>query len=334
MSRIFRRTGLGALLTLALGAGGASAETGPQVVATVKPVHALVAAVMDGVGTPHLLVRGGGSPHAYALKPSDARALQGASVVFWVGPELETFLEKAMGTVPKSARLVTLAEVPGLRLLEARTDAIWQHEEHGHEEHGHEEHGEHSESHAEHAEEHHDHAHGTHDMHIWLDPENARAMAAAIVDALADADPAHAAAYRANGQALADRLDDLDQALSSRLGPVETKPYVVFHDAYQYLEERYRLSPMGAITVSPDIRPGAERLREIRAEIEERGAVCVFSEPQFEPKLVRVVVEGTGARTGVLDPLGADLADGPELYFELLNGLAASLVDCLQGGPS
>lgn len=333
MLRNCGRTALGVLLAIVFGANTAVSESGPAVVTTIKPIHALVAAVMGDVGTPHLLVRGGGSPHAYALKPSDARALQNAMLVFWVGPELETFLEKAMETVPQSARLVTLVEVPGIRLLEARTGAVWQHEEHGHEEHG-EDHAEHGEGHAEHADEHHAHAHGTNDMHIWLDPENARAMAAAIADALADADPAHAASYRANGEALAGRLDDLDRALHAQLEPIEATPYVVFHDAYQYLETRYHLSPMGAITVSPDIQPGAERLREIRAEIKERGAVCVFSEPQFEPKLVRVVIEGTSARTAVLDPLGADLTDGAELYFELMSGLATSLADCLQAGPS
>ncbi len=338
MLRNCGRAALGALLAMVFGASTAASESGPTVVATIKPVHALVAAVMGDVGTPHLLVRGGGSPHAYALKPSDARALQDASLVFWVGPELETFLEKAMETVPKSARLVTLTEAPGLRLLEARTDAVWQHEEHGHEEHGHEEHGEdraeHGEDHAEHADEHHDHAHGTHDMHIWLDPENARAMAEAIADALADADPTRADVYRTNAKQLSDRLAALDKTLHERLEPVEGKPYVVFHDAYQYFEARYHLSPAGAVTVSPDVRPGAERLREIRAEIKERDAVCVFSEPQFEPKLVRVVVEGTSARTAVLDPLGADLTDGADLYFELMSGLATSLADCLQGGPS
>ncbi|MGQ9364853.1 zinc ABC transporter substrate-binding protein ZnuA [Azospirillum sp. ST 5-10] len=344
---------LPALLAVPLVAGvlagaAAPAAAAPAVVASVKPLHSLVAAVMKGVGEPGLIVHGGASPHTYALRPSDARALQGADVVFWIGEGLEGFLEKPLDSIAGTARIVELMEAPGLTLLEARGGGAWEahshggeHADHGdghdHEEHAHEDHDDEDHDHGDH--DHGDHDHGEHgheghehvNAHLWLDPRNAKAIVATVADTLAAADPANAAAYRANAAAAAARLDALDGELAATLAPVKDKPFVVFHDAYPYLEARYGLNAVGAITVSPEQRPSARRLSEIRAKIAGLDAVCVFAEPQFEPKLVGTIVEGTGARTGVLDPVGADLPDGPDLYPALMRGLAASLAGCLKG---
>lgn len=175
----------------------------------------------------------------------------------------------------------------------------------------------------------HDDAPGAADMHIWLDPRNAAAMVEAIAKALSAADPAAAAAYRANAEALEGRLGDLDAALAKALGPVAGLPYVVLHDGYRYFERRYGLTPAGAIAASPERRPSARKLTEIRAAIASTGAACVFSEPQFEPSLVLTVIEGTEARIGVLDPLGAELTPGADAYFALMHNLAAAFNDCL-----
>lgn len=177
------------------------------------------------------------------------------------------------------------------------------------------------------------HAHaGEHDMHLWLDPRNAAAMTRAIVATLSDADPANADRYAENGAALEARIAALDARLETELAPAREKPFIVFHDAYQYLDARYGLAAVGTITVSPDRAPGAQRIQEIRATIAERGAVCVFTEPQFEPRAVSRLVEDTGVRTGVLDPdAAAAHTPGADLYFELMGDLAASLVTCLGG---
>ena len=168
-------------------------------------------------------------------------------------------------------------------------------------------------------------------MHVWLDPANAIAMTEMIVATLAEVDPEHADAYRTNGEQLTQRLEALDARLTDHLTPLAGEPYIVFHDAYQYLESRYGLSPAGSITLSPDRQPGAARLTEVRDRIRETGALCVFAEPQFEPRLVTTVVEGTDARTATLDPLGAEIADGPDLYFTLLEELGGSLRACILG---
>ena len=171
--------------------------------------------------------------------------------------------------------------------------------------------------------------HGETDMHIWLDPGNAKVLAAAIASALGDADPSNAAIYQANAERLRQRLDELDRSLHDRLATVADRPYVVFHDGYQYFEHRYGVNAVGAITINPTVRPSAQRLGEIHERLEQLDAACVFAEPQFEPTLVDTVIEGTSAQKGVLDPLGAALDAGPDQYFQLMNSLANSLVNCL-----
>lgn len=317
-----RLTALSALLTAALAATAATASLparaeAPKVVVSIKPIHSLVASVMHGVGEPTLLVRGGASPHSYTMKPSDAKALSAADLVVWVGPELEGFLEKPLqANAPKATRM-TLMDLKSLTLLQAREGGAWEPHDHGHEHHDHD---------------HKDHAHEDHEelnSHIWLDPANARAIVTATADALAAKDPADAEAYRTNADRTLQALDALDAELKTTLAPLKDKPFVVFHDAYQYFEARYDLSAVGSITVSPDRRPSAKRLSAIRAKIAGLNAACVFSEPQFEPTLVRTVVEGTKAKTGVLDPEGADLPEGEALYPTLMRNLAASLRGCL-----
>lgn len=317
----------------------ARAEMGVAV--SIKPVHSLVAGVMKGVGVPHLILKGGDSPHSYTMKPSDAKALQRAKLVFWVGPGMETFLEKPIKTLSKGATVVALGEAHGLTKLSYRESGPWaghdhdahekdDHDKHARKKHDHDKHDHEKHEHEKHADKgHDDHAHGETDMHMWLDPENAKAFVHEIEEALAKADAKNAATYVANAKKVMARLDALSADLKAQFAPVKAKPFIVFHDAYQYLEKRFGLNAVGSITVSPDVKPGAARLTEIRHKIEELRAVCVFAEPQFEPKLVRVVTEGTKAKTGVLDPLGADLADGPDLYFELMQRNAKTLAACL-----
>ncbi len=323
------------------------AAAGPNVVASIKPVHSLVASIMQGVGEPALIVEGAASPHTYNMKPSNAAALQAAKVVFWVGPGLEAFLDKPLDALSGGAKVVELSEAPGLDKLKFREGGAFEAHDHAHEgEAGHGEEGhEHTEGEAEHdhaaapeaaaahdhdhAHEGHDHDHDGFDMHLWLDPRNAKAMAAEIEKTLAAADPDNAAAYKANLDTLNQRLDALHKSLVETVAPVKDKPFIVFHDAYQYFEHRYQVRVAGSITVSPEVLPGAERLSQIHAKIKELGATCVFAEPQFEPKLINVVIEGTPAKSGTLDPEAATLDAGPDLYFQLMEGIGTSLKTCL-----
>ncbi|MEM8838565.1 MAG: zinc ABC transporter substrate-binding protein [Pseudomonadota bacterium] len=456
---------------------------------------------MQGVGTPSLIVDQAGSPHTYSLKPSQAAELQNADVVFWVGHDLETFLEKPLETVAADAKIVELIDTKGLKKLDFREGGAFDshdhgdHADHGHEEakaehaghdhddhghkeakaehaghdhddhghgheehagkdhdhdhdhdgdghdhgdhshshdddhghkeakaehaghdhddhgHGHEEHagkdhdhdhdhdghghdhGDHSHSHddghghkeakAEHAghdhddhghghEEHagkdhdhdhdhdgHGHDHGDHshshddghghkeakaehaghdhddhahhgsDPHVWLDPVNAKLMVEKIEATLVKADPANASAYEKNADALVARIGELETKVAADLAGVKDQGFIVFHDAYHYFEDRFGLTASGSITVSPERVPGAQRVSELRERVNQPGIACVFSEPQFEPRIVATIAEGTSVKTGVLDPLGAEIGNGAELYFTLIENMATSFKTCL-----
>ncbi len=287
-----------------------AAQAAPQVVVSIYPIHSLVAGVMAGVGEPLLLVRGAASPHDYALKPSDAKALANADVVFWVGPQLETFLVKPLATVKKGASVVALAQAPGIALKENREGGTWEAHDHGH--------GKEAK-----------HDDDETDMHVWLDPVNAQAMTAMIAETLAAKDPANAAVYRANGAKVTARLVALNTALAAKLKPVAGVPYVVFHDAYQYFDTRYGLNAIGSVTVSPERPPSAARLRAVRAKIVALKARCVFGEPQVKPSVVAAVMEGLDVNTAILDPLEQGPNPGPDAYFTGMERLADAHVACL-----
>ncbi|WP_039845133.1 zinc ABC transporter substrate-binding protein [Rhizobium gallicum] len=308
-------------------AGASKAADAPAVVTSIKPIHSLVSAIMQGVGTPELIVDGAASPHTYNLKPSDASALQSAKVIFWVGPGLEAFLEKPLESLGSGASIAELEDAPGLVKLKFREGGAFEAHDDGDEAEAGHEHEEAGHDHDAHAEG--DHGHGEFDTHLWLDPMNAEAMAAEITTTLVAADPANALTYQANAKALDAKIDALDREITDIVTPVKEKPFIVFHDAYQYFEHRYAVRVAGSITVSPENMPGAERVSEIHKKVADLGATCVFAEPQFEPRLVNVVIEGTDAKAGVLDPEAATLEAGPDLYFTLMRGIANSMKDCL-----
>ena len=318
-----------------------------KVVASIKPVHSLVASVMQGVSEPSLLVKGAGSPHTYSLKPSQAKELQAADIVFWMSHDLEAFLENSIESIAKNAKAVSLMDSHGLMKLNFREGSAFdahdhKHDDHGddkHDDHGHDKHDDHGDDkhddhghdkHDDHGDDKHDdHGHDEVDPHVWLDPQNAKSLVHEIEEHLAEIDPSNAAKYEANAKAVMKKLDALTKEIEADLKPIRERGYVVFHDAYQYFEKRFGVSAVGSITVSPEVLPGAERVSELRDKVKSLNASCVFSEPQFEPKLVKTITENTDAGTGVLDPLGANIKDGPELYFTLIRNMAKSLKDCL-----
>ena len=310
-----RKTLILAALCAPLAPHGLSAQT-PDVVVSLKPIHSLVAGVMGEAGKPRLLLKGSASPHTYQMRPSDARALAEADLIVWVGEAMETFLHRAVENLGARSRVVTLHEVPGIRLLRNREGGIWEEDHHDEEPHvdEHKDHG---------------HEHGEFNMHIWLDPANAGRIVDEVAAALTFLDPARSAIWRANAAATRKRIADLHASLQARLTPVRGHAFVVFHDAYQYFERAYGLNSKGAVAVDPARAPSAKRLIELRAALAEHKIRCVFTEPQFEPDLVRTVIEGSDVGTAVLDPIGADTKSGPGAWMEIMRGLGDSMVGCL-----
>jgi zinc transport system substrate-binding protein len=302
------------LLTLTLilplpARGGSGARV--EVVASIAPVHSLAARVMQGAGAPRLLLPPGTSPHDYALRPSDAAALRDAALVVWTGPRLEPWLERPLASLAGHARVLRLDRVPGLTLLPVREGAAFEAHDDG--DHG----GESA------------HAEDETDPHLWLDPENAKLWLDALAGALSAADPANRALYLANAAAARAEIGEVRAEVEALLAPLRGRPFIVFHDAFHYFEHRFAIEAAGAVSLSDARAPGPARIAEIRDRIRALGAVCLFAEPQLRTALIATVAEGTGARIGMLDPLGAGLQPGPDLYPALLRNLAGGLADCL-----
>jgi zinc transport system substrate-binding protein len=314
----------------AIAANGSAVAADLNVTVTIKPIHALVAQVMEGVGTPALLITGASSPHTYALKPSDAKALYASDVVFRVSEAVEPFTGRIVKALPENVRVVTLSEAPGVEQLDVRAGDTFEVHAHGQDAHD-DDHGAEADHH-EASEEHHHDEHAAHDGHVWLDPANARHMVAEIARVLSEVSPQNAQRFKENAAHASAGIAALEKSITAELAPIKGRPFVVFHDAYQYFEHRFGLTAVGSITVSPEVQPSAKRLTEIRRKIAALDARCVFAEPRFQPNLVNAVIEGTQAHSGTLDPEGTMIDPGPEAYATLIKNLAAGLRSCLGEG--
>ena len=296
-----------------------------KVVASIKPIHSLASYLMDGVKKPDLIVDGYASPHGFAMKPSHAKMLQEADLIFWVGEDIESFLVKPLGSIAKKAEKIELMEIRGINKLKFRERNIFEgHDDHGHKEDDHDDHAKKEDGHDDHG--HEGHAHGEFDPHIWLDPLNAKKILKEMAKHLIENDQANESIYKENLKKANKDLDKLVKQVKSELN--KDFKSIVFHDAYQYFEKRFKVNVLGAFTVNTDVLPGAEQLSEIREIIEHEKVTCVFSEPQFKPDIINAVAKDTNIKTGVLDPLGATLNPGKGLYFDLISNMAKSFKVC------
>ena len=294
--------------------GGVAMSDTPKVAADISPVHSLVSRVMLGVGTPDLIVQAGASPHGYTLRPSEAKALQDAQVVFWMGESLSPWMEGALDTLSSDAIIITLLERDETILMEFREGALF--EEHDDDDHGDEKHD--------------DDGHGSYDPHAWLSPDNARIWLNLIASQLSIVDPENAGTYFANAAAARLEIEALTTEVNSLLEPIRGKKFIVFHDAYQYFEKAFDLSASGAISLGDASKPSPARIAEIQGRIQEESIDCVLSEPQFNKGLVATVVTGSNAKTSVIDPLGVELTPGLDLYSELIRNMTKTLVNCFE----
>ena len=297
-----------------------SANAYIKVVASIKPIHSLASYLMDGVAKPDLIVDGYASPHGFALKPSHAKMLQNADIVFWVGKDVENFLEKPLDSIAKKAEKIELLEIKGLNKLKFRERNIFDdHDDHGHKKKDdHDDHDDHDG--------HEEHHHGEHDPHIWLDPINAKVILNEMVEHLIENDAKNASTYKSNLEKALKDIDKLTIEVMTDLN--QSTSSIVFHDAYQYFEKRFNVNVLGAFTVNTDVMPGAEQLAEIREVIEHDKVACIFSEPQFNPDIINAVAKDMDIKTGVLDPLGATLSPGKTLYFDLIKNMSKSFKGC------
>ncbi len=309
----------------------------PKVTVDIAPVHSLVSSVMNGVGKPDLIMPAGASPHEYQLKPSNAKSLEDADLVFWIGEDLTPWLENGLESLAKDASITSLLGVDGIELLSFREGALFEAHDHGdhddHDDHGkkkHDDHDDHDHDKKKHDDhdDHEGHAHGEHDPHAWLSPKIAKVWLNSIAAKLSEVDPDNAATYFSNAKSARDNIDVLVADVNSILDPIREKKFVVFHDAYQYFEKDFGISASGAISLGDASDPSPARLAEIRKRVVDEAVECVLAEPQYKQGLVKAVVEGTDANTAVIDPLGVKLETGPSLYENLILNLATNLAKC------
>ncbi len=312
---------------LFMGSFAAKAEI--KVVTTIKPLHSLISNVMDGIGEPSLIIEGTTSPHSFVLKPSHAKLIEQANIIFWIGKDIETFMEKPLSSIAKNSKKISFMELKNIDKLKFREENIFEHDDHdghGHDEdkdhdgHGHDEDKDHD-GHG-----HEGHHHGEYDAHIWLDPFNAKEMIHEIAHELSGLDPANADKYNQNADKTILAINKMVKKINENIN--KNAKFIVFHDAYQYFEKRFGISTAGALTLNTDVLPGAKQISEIHEVISSKEIKCIFSEPQFNPKIIETIAKDTGIKTGVLDPLGSTFDANKSQYFKLINDLGNKLNDC------
>ena len=321
-----------------------SAKAEVNVVTTIKPLHSLISSVMKGVGEPSLIIEGTNNPHTFVFKPSHAEMIENADIVFWIGEDLEAFMEKPLDSLAKNAKTISFMDLASIEKLKFREQNIFDdhddhghddHDDHGHKDDDHDDHDDHDghddehdghDDHDDHAGHHDGHNHGEFDAHIWLDPANAKEMVLEISHELSELDPSNKSKYEDNASktivALDKLIEEVDKSLSKDIS------YIVFHDAYQYFEKRFGVIPAGALTLNPDVLPGAKQIADIQDVINDKGIKCIFSEPQYNPKIIETLGNDMNISTGVMDPLGAYIDAGPSMYSDLINQIANSIKDC------
>lgn len=292
----------------------APARAEVRVLTSIQPLQLIAAAVQDGVGKPEVLLPPGASPHHYALRPSDVRRVAEVDLLYWIGPDMEGFLPRVVGS--RSKPTVAVQGLPGMKLRHFGEDS------HSHDEH--EEHGDDADEHD------HDHRPGSLDAHLWLSTVNARVIAGKMASDLSAADPANAARYQDNLKAFDERLDALDQRLKARLAGVAGKPFFVFHEAFDYFESAYGLKHAGVFSVAAEVQPGAQHVAAMRKRLQEAGKTCVFSEPPLRPRLAETLTAGLPVKLAELDALGGTLAVDAKGYETLLDNLGNGLAGCLE----
>ena len=315
-------------------AASATAIESNSVIVTIKPLHSLVAGVIGDTGKVELLVDGAVSPHHMQLKPSQIKSMQEAHIIFYIDDSFETFLTHIFDILPDDVLKVSMVDNAELMLLPYRKGTDWEvHDHHGNEHDAHDHHADDHDAHDHHADEHKAHdeheAHENYDMHVWLDPKNAQKMVALIADTLSAVHPEHRDTYKANAQGLMKKIDRLNVELKTELSPIQNKPFIVFHDAYQYFEHAYGLNGVGSIIFEGSESLSPVRIKSVREKLQRTGATCVFSEPQFPARPIQTIAEGFDIKVSVLDPLGAELPNDENLYFGLLDDLAHNLTQCL-----
>jgi zinc transport system substrate-binding protein len=319
------------------------------VISTIQPINSLVSAIIGNTGKSITIIPSEQSPHDFKLKPSDVKVLQNGNIIFYVSNHLESSITKVLKNLPKNIKLINLMEESGVNHLAIRDNDAWErHDHHGHDDHDvhdkhgkkhddHDDHDKHGKKHDDHDDhDKHEKKHDDHDdhekeddVHVWLSPDNAIKIVQKVNKVLSLYFPENSKIYNDNTTKFIDKIRNLKMELVKELSPIKNKPYIVFHDAYQYFEKTFELNAVGSVALEGDIASSPKQISIIKDKIVKSKASCVFQEPQFDSKLVKIVVEGTDAKIGTLDPLGVNISENKDFYLQLITNMAKSLKECL-----
>ena len=297
------------LLSLSFLISYSSLNAEVKVVTTIKPIHSLVAGVMDGLGSPSLIVDGSNSPHNFSLKPSHAKMIEDAEIIFWVGEDLETFMIKSLESIANNATKVSFMDLDSIIKLKFKEENILEVEGYD------DDHDDHD-----------DHADGEFDAHIWLDPKNAIEIVNEIAKTLSLKDPNNKNVYYSNAEKLNHSLNELIEKINLSIN--KDARFIVFHDAYQYFEKRFDVSSAGALILNEEALPSAKKVSEIHKIIKKQNINCIISEPQFNPNIIKSIAQDSSILIRSFDPLGSSFDTNKNLYFEMILSLSNSLKDC------
>ena len=269
------------------------------VVASIKPLQLIAAAITDGVSTPKLLIPANQSPHNFSLRPSEVRRLAQADIVMWVGPGLETYLTNMFAQEAKRERLLEAATLPGIVLL----DLVDHAHEHSADEH--------------------------YDPHLWLSTVNALVLAQALHDKLVMIDGAHAGQYSANLREFQASLEVLDDTLQQQFAPLSTAKFAVFHNGTQYFEDQVGLQHQFVLVPDHEIQPGIRHLLGLRVQLADQPVTCLFEDVNSNEATINTVFQDNPVRRVMLDPLGDAVALSKAGYQQLISNMATAMQQCL-----
>jgi len=293
--------------------GVTAADDKLRVVTSIRPVAALVGAVMGDVGQPALLINDPAAAHHFTVKPSQARLLQDADLVFWIGPPMETALGTALAGLAPDVPAVPLIDSDGLtRYPLDVTD--------------HDNGPKHSGKTAQPHHAHHDHAVNP---HIWLDPRNVVVLLHHVAGRLAAADPAHKATYQANARNAAAQIEATIATMRAEMARYRDSRFIVLHDAHTYFERFFDVRARAAITIDPDMAPGVARVTALRQMVATAKITCIFGEAGISDKWPQLVADGSNLSLVQLDPLGITIDDGPGFFPRLFRRYQMAYRDCL-----
>jgi len=292
-------------LTFLLSFNNVGAQSTPNVVVSIKPIHSIVSALMEGVSRPQLLLESSDSAHTFHLKPSQLNLLSNADLVITIGDGFETGLKKTLGNIKDGSHLI-VSEIDGLHLYHFRnTDT--------------------NEMNKDEKDEHTDH-----DLHLWLDIVNIQKTAQYIKEQLIKIDPNNSNTYEDNLIKIHSRLNKLKLELQQQLATFISERYAIYSDTLQYFEKSFHFQKPVIITPYHGARLSIHRTLEARNKMKDLKIKCLLYGPENTSKKMNVLSEGLPIKALRIDVLGAKLNAGSDQYFNLMKGLSSQLVECLE----